>query len=105
MHGKLVGTTRGKATALFGAPSSADRPVYVVKFHGVFTAYGAKRPTGAAAPQGHGMLLGYDAETLDVTDFAVGDAINGSADPDLSRLGAPKDIGAGDAPPAGSQER
>ena len=54
----------------FGTP---DFDAYVVAYRGDFTAGSAPRPVGAAAPRGQVTYEVYNADTLAVTDWGLGD--------------------------------
>jgi hypothetical protein len=69
----LVPTTRKAINALNGGSVvNTDEDVYAVTLHGDFTAYGASSP-GDTLPSGHLMILVFDAETLEIGDFILGD--------------------------------
>lgn len=70
-----VATTRKRINAADGSGTevSSDEEVYAVLLRGNFVAHGASRPSGAPPPRGQYLVVVYDAETLDVTDFILGD--------------------------------
>lgn len=52
-----------------GAPSD-NQPVYAAVFHGNFVGYGASTPSGNF-PVGNTMIVLFDANSLEVTDWAL----------------------------------
>ena len=73
--GIIVSTTQHTFFAAQQGPTfgTPDFDVYVMAFRGDFTAYGASRPAGADPPQGHAVYAVYNAQTLEVTDWGIGE--------------------------------
>jgi hypothetical protein len=90
--GIVVFTTQHKFYDAQGGPDfgTPDFDVYVVAFSGDLTAHGASRPFGASAPQGHSVHIVYNAETLEMTDWGIG-----QSPPELAGIGPsiPLDLG------------
>jgi len=59
-----------KAT-MRGATVDTDQPVFVVEIQGDFVAHGASVPPGHPQPRGSHLLLVFDADDLELTDWAV----------------------------------
>jgi hypothetical protein len=56
-----------------GPTGGRDFDAFVVGYKGDFTEYGASRPAGVPAPRGHSVYVIYRADTLEVSDWGVGD--------------------------------
>lgn len=72
--GVVVATTQHTFFEAQGGPEfgTPDFDVYVVAFRGDFTAGGVSRPAGAAAPRGRAVHGVYNARTLELTDWGIG---------------------------------
>lgn len=79
-----VKTTRVAASQIIsgGTEAQGNSDIYIVDMQGSFTGYTAKVPAGAQLPKGHHMIVTFDGETGDMTDWSIGDTT-----PNLHALG------------------
>ena len=77
--GRVVATTRN---SFYGGNVDSDQPVYVVQVHGRFVGYRFPTPRGKPLRRGTVLVLVYDAQTLEITDWELQ-----PADHDLSAYG------------------
>jgi len=72
--GIILATTRHHFYELTKGPSGgADFDAFIAAYKGDFTANNTSRPMGAAAPTGHDVYVIYRADSLELSDWGVGD--------------------------------